>query len=172
MKKIAFILGSLLLVATASAQVAIGKASISSPSVSLEFGTANRGILLPWVTSAASVAGAVNGTLVFDTADRKVKLMKAGTWTDLSVNTAGTMDTSLQDALTENASAKVVIGANGSTATPGILVLADTDKAMVLPKVASPHLNIINPAAGMMAYDTTAHQLAVFNGAQWSFWKP
>ena len=56
--------------------------------------------------------------------------------------------------------------------TPGILVLADTDKAMVLPKVASPHLNIVNPAAGMMVYDTTSKQLAVFNGTVWSFWKP
>ena len=56
--------------------------------------------------------------------------------------------------------------------TPGLLVLADTDKAMVLPKVASPHLNIVNPAAGMMVYDTTSKQLAVFNGTVWSFWKP
>ena len=35
------------------------------------------------------------------------------------------------------------------------MVLADTNKAMVLPKVASPHLNIVNPAPGMMVYDTT-----------------
>ncbi|WP_435524785.1 hypothetical protein [Chryseobacterium indoltheticum] len=39
--------------------------------------------------------------------------------------------------------------------------MEDTDKAMILPKVASPHLNIINPAPGMMVYDTTAKQLAV-----------
>ncbi|WP_279195775.1 hypothetical protein [Chryseobacterium indoltheticum] len=58
------------------------------------------------------------------------------------------------------------------TATPGILVLEDTNKAMILPRVASPHLNIINPAPGMMVYDTTAKQLAVFNGTVWSFWKP
>jgi hypothetical protein len=67
----------------------------------------------------------------------------------------------------------VLIGGDPSTdTTPGILVLADTNKAMVLPKVASPHLKIVNPSPGMMVYDTTKKQLAVFNGAVWSFWKP
>lgn len=35
---------------------------------------------------------------------------------------------------------------------------------MILPKVASPHLNIINPAPGVMVYDTTNKQLAVLMG--------
>ncbi|MCS4304071.1 hypothetical protein M2372_003537 [Chryseobacterium sp. BIGb0232] len=35
---------------------------------------------------------------------------------------------------------------------------------MILPKMKSPHLNIINPAAGILAYDILNHQLAVFNG--------
>lgn len=46
----------------------------------------------------------------------------------------------------------------------------DTDKAMILPKTT--YSAIVNPAAGMMIYDTTAKQLAVFNGTVWSFWKP
>ena len=67
----------------------------------------------------------------------------------------------------------MLIGGDPATdTTPGILVLADTNKAMVLPKVASPHLNIVNPSPGMMVYDTTSKQLAVFNGTVWSFWKP
>ena len=67
----------------------------------------------------------------------------------------------------------MLIGGDPSTdTTPGILVLADTNKAMVLPKVASPHLNIVNPSPGMIVYDTTKKQLAVFNGTVWSFWKP
>lgn len=156
-----------------SSQVAIGKPSVTNSSVSLEFGDGNKGLLLPWVTSAANVTGAVDGTIIYDTADKKVKYLKAGTWFDLSVDTTGTVNTTLQDSKTENANAKVAIGANGATdTTPGILVLTDTDKAMILPKVASPHLNIINPSAGMLVYDTTAHQLAVFNGTVWSFWKP
>lgn len=157
------------------AQVNIGGTTVSSPSVSLEFGSANKGIVLPWVTSASNVAsaGVVDGTLIFDSTDKKVKLRSNNAWTDLTQDATGKVDVSLQTGKTEQTNAKAVIGAAGSTdTTPGILVLSDTDKAMVLPKVASPHLNIINPASGMMVYDTTSHQLAVYNGTVWTFWKP
>lgn len=164
---------SLLLFTSGFSQVAIGKTSVSNASVSLEFGSGNRGIILPWVTSAASVTGAVDGTMIYDITDKKVKCLKSGAWYDLSVDTTGVVDASLQTSKAELPGAKVVIGTGGSSdTTPGILVLKDNNKAMVLPKVASPHLNIINPAAGMMVYDTVKHQLAVFNGTVWSFWKP
>lgn len=155
------------------AQVAIGKDVITNNSVSLEFGSANRGLLLPWVNSSSAVTSAVNGTLIFDASDKKVKYRKAGTWFDLTINTNGAVDTSLQNSLTENSLAKVNIGANSATdSTSGILILSDTDKAMVLPKVENPHLNIINPSAGMIVYDTINHQMAVYNGTVWTFWKP
>ena len=167
---------SLLFATTLSAQVAIGKTTVSSPAVSLEFydnADNTRGIILPWVTSTAAVTGAVNGTIVYNTADRKVYVKYASGWRDLSVDTTGTVTTTLQDALSDLDTAKVLIGGDPATdTTPGILVLADTNKAMVLPKVASPHLNIVNPSPGMMVYDTTKKQLAVFNGTVWSFWKP
>ncbi|EJL68345.1 hypothetical protein [Chryseobacterium populi] len=160
------------------AQVAIGKTSVTNTSVSMEFETANKGLILPWTTSAASTAGAVDGTMIYDLSDHKVKVKYATGWKDLSVDTTGTtidpltnIDGSLiQDSANENASAKTSIGT--VTSTPGILVLEDNNKAMILPKVASPHLNIINPAPGTMAYDTTAKLLAVFNGKVWSFWRP
>ena len=172
---------SLLFATTLSAQVAIGKTSISSPAVSLEFydGAGNaRGIILPWVTSTAAVTGAVNGTLVYNTSDKKVYVKYASGWKDLSVVANGTTvdpitkvdGLTLQNSLNDLNTAKVSIGT--PTSTPGILVLEDTNKAMVLPKVASPHLNIVNPSPGMMVYDTTKKQLAVFNGTVWSFWKP
>ena len=167
---------SLLFATALSAQVAIGKATVSSPAVSLEFydnADNTRGIILPWVTSTAAVTGAVNGTIVYNTADRKVYVKYASGWRDLSVDTTGTVTTTLQDALSDLDTAKVLIGGDPATdTTPGILVLADTNKAMVLPKVASPHLNIVKPSPGMMVYDTTKKQLAVFNGTVWSFWKP
>jgi len=47
---------------------------------------------------------------------------------------------------------------------PGILVLSEDSKAMIFPKVASTHPNIINPASGMMVYDII--------GTAWTFWKP
>ena len=162
----------------AFAQVAIGKASVSSPSVSLEFGTGNKGILLPWVTGVSTVTGAVNGTLVYNTTDKKVYVKYASGWKDLSVDATGTTvdpitnvdGLTLQNSLDDLNTAKVSIGT--PTSTPGILVLEDTNKAMVLPKVASPHLNIVNPAPGMMVFDTVKNQLAVFNGTVWTFWKP
>lgn len=175
MKKI-ILTTTLFIVACASAQVAIGKQNVSTPSVSLEFydGADNaKGMILPWVTSAASVSNAVNGTLIFDSADKKVKLKQNGSWTDFTKLDNGNINLSLQNNVTEQANAKAQIGGNATTdTTPGILVLADTNKAMVLPKVASPHLNIINPEPGTMVYDTTKKQLAVYNGTNWSFWKP
>lgn len=172
MKKISIICFFLAAIHT-SAQMAIGKSSVSNKSVSLEFGTANRGLLLPWVTSAASVTGAVDGTFIYDTSDRKVKYMNNGMWIDLSIDQTGVVDTSLQNSKTELPNARFAIGTNSAKdTTPGILVLTDTDKVMILPKVASPHLNIINPSPGTIAYDTVKKQLAVFNGTVWSFWSP
>lgn len=188
----------ILLSTLANAQVAIGKTNVTNATVSLEFGVSDatngyKGILLPWVSTVAGTPNAsytglsnpVDGTIIFDVSDKKVKYRKAGAWSDLSKNeittvngianydTTGIINTTLQDNLTENSTAKVMIGGDPSTdATTGVLVLADTNKAMILPKMASPHLNIQNPPAGMMAYDTSAKQLAVFNGKVWSFWKP
>lgn len=166
----AFISGSLY------SQVAIGKTALSSNSVSLEFGNANRGMILPWVTSTAGVTGVVNGTMVYDITDKKVKAKYAAGWKDFSINTTGTTvdpisgvdGLSIQNAANEITTAKAAIGT--LTATPGILVLEDNNKAMILPKTNLPHLNIINPAPGMMVYDTTNKHFAVYNGTYWSFW--
>lgn len=174
MKKIIY-LSTILFAATAYAQVAIGKAAISNSSVSLEFGNANKGLVLPYTNSASDVEakGAVDGTFIFDSSDKKVKVRMNNVWKDLSVDNTGKVDLTIQNTKIEKSDAKVVIGQNGATdTTPGILVLSDKNKAMVLPKVASPHLNIINPASGMLVYDTTARQVAVYNGTVWTFWKP
>ena len=173
MKKILTTIFLTIIASNVNSQVAIGKASVSNSSVSLEFGNANKGIVLPWVTSAASVAGAVDGTVIYDLSDKKVKYRKNSAWFDLSIDNTGKANTSLQDNLTENPNAKVAIGANGQNdSTSGILVLTDTNKAMILPKVPLPHQNIINPPAGMMVYDTTNRMLSVYNGTVWTFWKP
>ncbi|WP_312765310.1 hypothetical protein [Epilithonimonas sp.] len=152
--------------------MAIGKQNVSNTAVSLEFAeTENRGLLLPYVESKNDITE--DGTIIFDTTDNKVKYLKNGSWFDLSVDATGTADLSIQTSKDEKMTAKTAIGVNGATdTTNGILVLTDIDKAMILPKVASPHLNIIKPSAGMMVYDTTKKQLAVYNGTVWSFWKP
>ena len=153
-------------------QIAIGKQSVTNASVSLEFtDTEKKGLILPYIETTTAITE--NGSIIYDATDYKVKYLKDGSWFDLSVDTTGQADLSIQSAKTESATAKTVIGTDGATnSTSGILVLSDTDKAMILPRVASPHLNIINPAPGMMAYDTVKRQLAVYNGTVWSFWKP
>lgn len=153
-------------------QVAIGKSTISNTSVSLEFGEENRGFLMPWVSSIDQLSDAVNGTFVYNIVDKKVYVKTASAWKDLSVDNTGVADTKLQDDLNDASSAKVLIGGDyRNDTTPGILVLGDTNKAMILPKVNAPHLNIVNPSSGMIVYDKNKKQLAVFNGRVWSFWK-
>ncbi|MDN5476495.1 MAG: hypothetical protein L0G39_06160 [Chryseobacterium sp.] len=156
-------------IAIVKGQVAIGKTNVTNSSVSLEFAnTENRGLILPYVENNSGISQ--NGTIIYNTSDHKVKYLKSGTWFDLSVDTTGTADLSIQTTKTENTGAKVSIGSPTSTA--GILVLEASNKAMILPKVSNPHLNLINPAPGMMVYDTNARQLAIYNGSVWSFWKP
>lgn len=150
------------------AQVAIGKQSISSASVSLEFGSENRGLILPWVTNKDNVTGVVPGTFIFDSSDKKTKFKLAGDWMTLHILTTGDVDASLQDSESENKTAKVSIGK--PTNTKGILVLEDKNKAMILPKVQSPHDNIIKPEPGTIVFDIKTQLLAVYNGSFWEFW--
>jgi len=164
-----YLLNFILIFNMFNAQVAIGKITLESASSSLEFGSENRGLVLPWATSAASVADVVNGTLIFDINDKKTKVYSGNAWKDLTIAINGAAETSLQDGLAEQTNAKVAIGALSST--PGILVLEDSNKAMILPKVASPHLNIVAPTPGMIVYDTVKKMLLVFNGTVWTFWK-
>ncbi|WP_045502254.1 hypothetical protein [Chryseobacterium sp. StRB126] len=157
------------------AQIGISRESVTNGSVSLQFGdNENKGLLLPYVTDKTGITE--SGTILFDTSDNKVKYLKdVNTWFDLSVDATGTADLNIQATdRVEHPGAKICISPTlgGADTTQGILVLADDNKAMVLPKVANPHLNIISPSAGMIVYDTIKKQLAVYNGTVWSFWKP
>ena len=178
MKKTQIIIFTLLASISLQAQIAIGKNQVSSPSVSLEFGNENRGLLLPWVDSEVAVNNPVNGTLVFDGSENKVKVKYASGWKDLSIQSGTTVNPLsmvdgkvIQNLLVEKTDAKVSIGEPVLPAVEGILVLEDSNKAMVLPKVSSPHLNILNPTPGLMVFDPVKRQLAVFNGQVWTYWK-
>ena len=187
MKTKYFSILSVMIASLSFAQVAIGKSNISNTSVSLEFGTGNKGIILPWANNSTGVSlpasGNKSGTFILDVNDKKVKLSKNdGTWFDLTVHnlekpaTGGNI--AINNALQTNAAfpektdAKTMIGGNPTTDfTPGILVLADTNKAMIPPLVTDPATNIKNPAPGMMVYDSAKKLLAVYNGTVWSYWR-
>lgn len=76
--------------------------------------------------------------------------------------------------ITQNTSTEVgngvIIGSNTSSAN-GVLILEATDKALVLPKIASPQTNVRSPYPGMICYDTTSKSVAVFDGKVWNFWR-
>lgn len=153
-----------------NSESATSNVNISSPSVLLEFSNnANRGLILPWTNG--DVANPVNGTIIFNSLSKKVKVYANNSWVDYSNEAASnnTIDTGLQNDVRypEQISAGVVIGEPSTV--KGILVLESPNKAMVLPKVASPHLNIVNPSPGMIVFDTVKELLCVYNGTQWSF---
>ena len=178
--KTIFITISLIFSIPSFAQLLIGTNTSSSASASIEFGTENRGLLLPWVEAEDEVsAEAPLGTMIYDLTDHKVKVKLATAWMDLSIDETGStvnplsnVDGALLQANLEDAEgAQVIVGAD-TTDADGVLVLESTAHAMILPKVASPHDTILNPTPGLMVYDTVSKQLAVFNGSVWTFWSP
>lgn len=124
-----------------------------------------KGIVLPAVDNLP--VNPTNGTFLFDRIDEKVKMYQNGGWTTLS--DAG--DTSgLQAFSGTETNKKTVLGAK-STSVDGVLVLEDNSKALLLPKIEDPHLNVPSPYPGMMCYDTSSKSLAVYDGANWNYWK-
>ena len=162
----------ILLSALSYGQVIIGtgKVAPTNTSVSLEFGNENKGILLPYANAASAVTAAVPGTIIFDAADKKVKVKLTSSWHDFTVDTTGVLP-AIPAYHSEKPEAKVIIGTNPSTETAdGILLLSDNNKAMILPTVTA-YTDIVNPSAGMMVYLSGVKQVAFFNGTVWSFWK-
>jgi len=151
------------------AQVAFGKNTVDGAGL-LDFGT-GKGMILPWVESAGLTDA--DGTFIFDTSDNKVKLRQNGAWVDLSVN-SGTLDANRANAiavhlLETETTGFVAIGTTSPSAN-GVLVLESPDKAFILPKMASPHLNMVDPEPGTIVYDTDSKLMCVFNGSEWTFW--
>lgn len=158
------------------AQIAIGKQSITNTSVSLEFADDVKGIILPYVENPSAISE--QGTLYVDAATGRVKMKLATGLMDFSsedpldTNHNGILDLAPQTGanIVENVNAKTIIGATTSVAD-GVLVLESSDKAMILPKLISPELNIQNPSAGMMIYDPFRKMLCFYNGKEWSYWE-
>lgn len=138
----------------------------TNSSVLLEFGTAAKGIIIP---SVADAPGAANGTFIFNTVEKEFLMKEGGVWVSLTENEEDGENHAFANTGIDIGGG-VIIGSE-STGKPGVLVLESTTQALVLPKVASPHLNMPNPIAGTMVYDTDADMLAVFDGKNWSYWR-
>ncbi|APD07714.1 hypothetical protein UJ101_02213 [Flavobacteriaceae bacterium UJ101] len=147
-------------------QVAVEKTSVDGDGI-LDFpSNTKKGIILPGVTSLPSGA---EGTILFDRTDNKVKYYDGTAWENLTEDTgsARSQDNTVGEAVSSGPG--VIIGANTSS-VEGVLVLESSNKALILPKIAAPHLNVVNPEAGMICYDTTNQIIAIFNGNTWEFW--
>lgn len=153
-----------------NAQVAIGKETVEGGSTVLDFDNVpgnTKGLILPATSGLPSGGSLANGTFVFDTTDSKVKVYENNTWKPLT----DTGDSSAVSVNSSNESGNGVIMGDSTSSADGVLVLESGTKAMILPKIASPHINVKNPYPGMICYDTVSKTLAVFDGTVWSYWK-
>lgn len=148
-----------------NAQIAIGKENMTNSSVLLEFADENRGIILPSVDEAT---GAAEGTFIFNTSTRSVQVLQNAEWLNLTDENQGVLH-NFNNQSTDTGTG-VILGAN-SSGKPGVLVLESTTQALVLPHVENPHLNINGAIAGTIVYDSISDMFAVYDGANWSYWK-
>lgn len=166
MKNIVLLLG-FLSSGLISAQVGIGKESVDGDGI-LDFAlNTTNGIMLPIVETLPN--DAVAGTILMDKNDKTVKMKDGSAWVALS-------DEGSVNIATFNTNAEVpgpnrVIIGDSTTTAPGVLVLESADKALILPKIADPHINVKSPYPGMICYDTVSKTMAVFDGLKWSYWK-
>lgn len=174
MKKIIFLI-SVCVLSTSSAQVLIGENQIDEgQSTILYFNNSSsntNGIILPAVENISNALAqssvSNNGTFLFDKSDKKVKMYEKNLWVTLS----GNRNTSQIINNNSDELGKGIIIGDETSGAKGILVLESSDKAMILPKVFNPNINVKSPYPGMICYDTYSKSLAVFDGNFWSYWK-
>ena len=147
------------------AQVAINKLPNNAGAI-LDFATGTtNGIILSAVSTLPP--NPANGTFVVDKKDLKIKMRQNNTWVDMS--SPGDLSRVATNVSSEIGTG-VIIGSTTSPAT-GVLVLEATNKALALPRIASPHLNVRSPYPGMICYDTVSKSVVVFDGKVWNFWR-
>lgn len=177
MKRILYISLLSLISVGLSAQVAIGKESVTGTDTLLDFGSDNnKGIILPWI-STANLDSNAPGTLYYDMDQGRIMCT---TSTDAKIDlSARESDSPLNPSYRDyyayretNANSGVIIGAS-ETSKKGVLVIeplaSDPEKAIILPKVTD-YQNIGSPEPGMLVYDETINKICVFDGELWTFW--
>lgn len=168
---ILFILSLCSSLISAQLPVLIGRTtptSATNTSVLLEFSNNNKGLIVPYI--AGNLNSATSGTFYFDSTSKIMKLKdNSGQGYVDFTSAAPSTNAVIQPSGTDDATKKSVFGST-SSAVDGALVLESQTKVMVLPKVTNPHVNVVNPSAGMIVYDPTNKTLCTFNGTQWTFW--
>ncbi|MGH1517371.1 hypothetical protein [Chryseobacterium sp. JK1] len=175
-KNIIYILAVLNVFSFANGQIAISKSKINGNSTILDFEDSpfnRKGIILPSVENVSEALATVtshnNGTFLFDISDDKVKMYENDTWVDLS--DSGDDSLIIRNSSPDYSTTQGIIINSHISNAKGVIVLESNNKAMILPKIENPHLNVKSPYPGMMCYDTISNSLAIFNGSEWSYWK-
>ncbi|SDI39022.1 hypothetical protein [Chryseobacterium jejuense] len=166
MKKIITII-TLFQLGALSAQIAIEKPQVDGDGL-LDFAVnTTKGILLPIVETLP--ADASEGTLLMDKNDKILKMKVESAWVPLSDpgSIAGVVFNTNAEITGQN---RIIMGSS-TTNAPGVLVLESSNKSLILPKIADPHINVKSPYPGMICYDTVSKTMAVFDGLKWSYWK-
>lgn len=166
MKNIILLIG-FLSSALVCAQVGIGKESVDGDGILDFVPNTTNGIMLPIVETLSN--DAVAGTILMDKNDKIIKVKDNSGWVALS--DAGSVNNATFNTNAEVSGPNRVIIGNSTTTVPGVLVLESPDKALILPKIANPHINVKSPYPGMICYDTISKTMAVFDGLKWSYWK-
>ncbi len=140
----------------ANAQAVIGKVTPDGSGI-VDFNLSGKsGIVLPWVTTLPTGTALAGGVMLFDANLKKVVYYNDTNWVDLSKRT-GAVDLSIQESVPEAQTKGTVIGAESSS-VDGVLVLESSNKALILPRVVSPHLNIVKPILLTNVYKTDCIQ--------------
>lgn len=161
------------------AQLLIGTEVSKSQASLIEFSydsNNTRGIILPAVEQTPTLDPTYNnGTFLFDKKSNQVKMFENGVW--VSLTDEGDPKAFTEEGRSSNLSREkgggVVIGEEdlGTSRIQGVLIFEARNKAIVLPHIEDPHLNVKSPFPGMMCFDTNSNSLAVFDGKNWSYWK-
>lgn len=166
MKNIILLTG-LLLTGLTNAQISISKENVDGDGI-LDFAlNTTNGIILPIVETLPN--DAVAGTILMDKNDKILKMRDASGW--IALSDAGSISNATFNVNPEVPGPNRVIIGSPVTSVPGVLVLESTNKALILPKVSQPHINVKTPYPGMICYDTVSKTMAVFDGLKWSYWK-
>ena len=151
---------TLLLAATATqAQVGIGTASPNSTAI-LDITASAKGLIVPRMTTTQR--GAINspnaGLLIYNTTTNALEIANSSSlWVNLSTGTTASVN-----ANAATSTAGIGVGTTSPNAN-AILDITSTTKGVLLPR----HTADPTGVAGMVYYNTTAHEVRKYNGTAW-----
>ena len=151
---------TLLLAATATqAQVGIGTASPDSTAI-LDITASAKGLIVPRMTTTqrGAIKSPTAGLLIYNTTTNALEIANSSSlWVNLSTGTTTAVTSG-----TTSSTAGIGLGTTSPNAN-AILDITSTTKGVLLPR------HTANPTgvAGMVYYNTIAHEVRMYNGTAW-----